>query len=126
MLEFTPAAGYGRAIIMNPIRITGISLAIILVGASIGRGDVLDDIGVTALRALTNLDGTGIRIAQPEAGDGGANNWEVNPAYSFVSQPVSRFTYISSLGTATTFPNSVGAESGHAEGQVGLRAAISR
>ena len=81
------------------------------------RAQTMDVIGVTALRsAATNLNGAGIRVAQPEAGDGALANWEVNPAT--VSQPTNLFTYISTLGSATTYPNLVGAESGHA-GEVG-------
>ena len=74
----------------------------------------LDTIGVTLLRtATTNVDGTGIRVAQPEAG---APYFEVNPANSWVQQPVSRFTYITSSGTTNNFPNSLGSDSGHADG----------
>ncbi len=81
------------------------------------RAQTMDIIGVTALRgAITNLNGAGIRVAQPEAGDGAVGNWEVNPAT--VNQPTNLFTYISTLGSATTYPNLVGAESGHA-GEVG-------
>jgi hypothetical protein len=54
---------------------------------------VLDTIGVTLLRAeTTNLDGSGIRVAQPEAEM--ATNppaFEVPPGA--VGQPVSLFTY---------------------------------
>ncbi|HEY0454754.1 MAG TPA: S8 family serine peptidase [Verrucomicrobiae bacterium] len=70
--------------------------------------------GVTALRAAApQLNGTGVWVAQPEAG---LPFWQVNP--SVVSQPQSLFTWISSNGTATAFPNAVGSESGHAD-QVG-------
>src|SRR5437879_863687 len=69
--------------------------------------DSLDQIGVTALRMVaTNVDGGGIRVAQPEAS---APTFEVNP--STVGQPTSLFTYASSVGTATTFTNDVGVES---------------
>ena len=81
------------------------------------RAQNLDVIGVTLLRAVTtNLDGTGIRVAQPEAynGDNGSTNcWEVNPAN--VAQPIVLFTYTSGLGTSTSFPNSVGDWSSHAD-----------
>ena len=81
------------------------------------RAQTMDVIGVTALRsAATNLNGAGIRVAQPEAGDGALANWQVNPAT--VSQPTNLFTYTSTLGSATNYPNLVGAESGHA-GEVG-------
>ncbi len=81
-------------------------------------GGGLDDIGMTALRAVaTNVNGAGIRVAQPEAlnGDNGSTkSWEVNPAN--VAQPVGLFTYTSSLGTSTNYPNSVGDWSSHADG----------
>lgn len=78
------------------------------------RAQFLDQLGVTALRATTtNLNGAGIRVAQPEASFPGTA-YEVNPGN--VGQPVSLFTYASDLGTATTYPNSVGANSGHADG----------
>jgi hypothetical protein len=69
-----------------------------------------DTIGVTQLRAFrSGLFGAGVRVAQPEAGD---PNWQVNP--SAVGQPVSLFTFISSAGAATSFPNALGSESAHA------------
>jgi hypothetical protein len=77
----------------------------------------LDTIGVTLLQSVTtNLNGSGIRVAQPEAGldtNVPAVFWQVNPAV--VGQPTSRFTYISSGGSASTFPNSLGSESSHAD-----------
>jgi hypothetical protein len=77
------------------------------------RADHLDAIGVTLLRAVTtNVDGTGIRVAQPE---GGAPAFEVNPTMSWVQQPVNRFTYITSSGTANTFPNGLGSETFHGD-----------
>jgi hypothetical protein len=73
----------------------------------------LDAIGVTLLRTVTtNVNGTGVRVAQPEAG---APDFEINPADSWVQQPVSLFTYISSSGTTNNFPNALGSESGHAD-----------
>jgi len=80
------------------------------------RASYLDDIGVTLLRAVTtNLNGSGIRVAQPEA-DENTNQpppFEVNPAA--VGQPASLFSYNSSLGSSPAYPNSLGAESGHAD-----------
>ena len=77
----------------------------------------LDAIGVSLLRAVTtNLNGAGIRVAQPEAynGDNGStNSWEVNPTN--VAQPVVLFTHTSGLGTSTSYPNSVGDWSSHAD-----------
>jgi len=81
------------------------------------RATILDDIGVTALRAVaTNVDGGGIRVAQPEANtDGNTNHpsaFEVNPGA--VGRPTNLFSYASLAGTATNFPNGVGNVSGHA------------
>jgi hypothetical protein len=78
----------------------------------------LDMIGVTLLRAVaTNVDGSGIRVAQPEAGYDQVTNWEVNPGA--VSQPLALFTYISANGSTTNFPNSLSSESGHADSVAG-------
>jgi len=82
------------------------------------RASNLDTIGAALLQTVTtNLNGTGIRVAQPEAEDGTATNWEVNPGS--VGQPEGLFAYNSSLGSATNFPNAVGAESGHADSVAG-------
>jgi hypothetical protein len=73
----------------------------------------LNVIGVTLLRATTtNLDGSGIRVAQVEAGYGAAVYWQVNP--NVAVQPTNLFIYVYSNATSSTFPNSLGAESGHA------------
>jgi hypothetical protein len=88
------------------------SLATIFFVSLTARAQSLDQIGVTLLRATTtNLNGAGIRVAQAEAS---APAFEVNPAA--VNQPVSLFAYLSSTGSSSTFPNSVGTESGHADG----------
>lgn len=77
------------------------------------RAQALDQIGVTLLRATTtNLNGAGIRVAQPEGGYDQGTNWEVNPAV--VSHPLGFLTYISASGSTTNFPNSISSESGHA------------
>ena len=99
---------------MNPLIRQTILLAGLLTGifGVSARAQNLDQIGVTLLRTqTTNLDGSGIRVAQPEAS---APAFEVNPAS--VGQPTNRFTYASAAGTATNYPNSVGSESGHADG----------
>ena len=88
----------------------------------VARAQYQDSIGVTLLReTTTNLNGTGIRVAQPEAyypfTPPGTNTWEVNPAT--VGQPVSLFTYYSASGTTNNFPNNLGFESGHADGVAG-------
>lgn len=89
-------------------------LAVLMVGGfSTAQAQYLNQIGMTLLSAVTtNLNGSGIRVAQPEA-SGDYLAWQVNPAN--VGQPASLFTYISSNGTAATFPNSLGSDSGHAD-----------
>jgi hypothetical protein len=85
--------------------------ATVLCGAVV-HAQNLDMIGVNLLRTAvaTNVDGTGIRVAQPEASE---PTFEVNPAA--VGQPASLFTYTSDAGSTNVFPNSVGTESGHAD-----------
>ncbi len=79
-------------------------------------------IGIPALRAVTtNLNGAGIRVAQPEANQNGGNPpyaFEVSPAY--VGQPTNLFTYYSRLGSATGFTNGVGVESSHGDSVAGI------
>ncbi len=76
----------------------------------------LSDIGVPLLQAVTtNLNGAGVRVAQPEAYDYGTTNWEVNPTNNLVQQPISLFTYFSNIGTANSFPNGLSGYSGHAD-----------
>jgi hypothetical protein len=73
----------------------------------------LDTVGATLLQGLvTNLDGSGIAVLQPEAGAGTATNWQVDP--SVLGQPGAAFTYSASAGSTNRFPNSLGASSGHA------------
>jgi hypothetical protein len=74
-----------------------------------------DQIGVTALRAVTtNLNGAGIQVAQAEADvPVSPIAFEVNPAN--VGQPVSLFTYFSANGSARVYPNTAGTNSWHAE-----------
>jgi len=77
----------------------------------------LDQIGVNLLRATTtNLNGAGIRVAQPE-GPVGPQEWETDPAA--IGQPASLFSYASAAGSANMFPNAVGTNSPHAD-YVGL------
>lgn len=79
------------------------------------KGLNFDVAGVTLLQELnTNLNGSGVRVAQVEAPeDQAGHDWEVSPFYE--GQPVSLFTYFSSSGTSSTFTNTVGGESGHAD-----------
>ena len=95
-------------------------LAILLGGCQIGwtaQAQQLNAIGVTLLRSVVaNADGTGVRVAQPEAeGTNIPPDFEVNPADGSVQQPVSLFLYINTNGTANVFPNSLGTESVHAD-----------
>jgi hypothetical protein len=95
-------------------------LAFVFLGQMAARAQNLDPIGVTLLQTVTtNVNGSGIRVAQPEAYDIGTTNWEVNPNASGVGQPVSLFTYTSSLGSVNTYPNSINTESGHADAVAG-------
>jgi len=90
-------------------------LAFVFLGPMAARAQNLDTIGVTLLWTITtNVNGAGIHVAQPEANNGPTTtNWQVNS--SSFGQLTSLFTYYSSNGSATTFPNSLGAESGHAD-----------
>ena len=77
-----------------------------------------DTLGVTLLRATdATLLGDGIKVAQPEASYLVEGAWEVNP--SLVGQPVSLFTYYSSGGSSSTFPNALGTQSDHADSVAG-------
>jgi len=75
----------------------------------------LDIIGVTLLRRVdASLTGNGVNVVHPEVGGTTAPpQFEVNAAV--VGVQASLLTYISSNGTATVFPNSVGSESLHAD-----------
>jgi hypothetical protein len=100
-------------------RKTALTLALAgLIGMAAHAQD-LDLVGLTLLRTVaTNVGGTGIRVAQVEATvTYGATNFEANPGTLGVSSNL--FTYVSGLGTATNFPNSVGGESGHAHDVAG-------
>ncbi len=92
-------------------------LVFVFLGPMATRGSNLDTIGVTLLQTVTtNLNGAGIRVAQPEGGYDLGTNWEVNPGT--VGQPTNFITYISSAGSTDVFPNSLSSESWHA-GAVG-------
>ena len=87
---------------------------------SVAAASSLDDVGVTALRAITtNLNGEGIAVGQPESSLTTDDlTWEVNPTSP--DRAASIFTYTSLGGTANVFPNNLGQESSHADvvGQV--------
>lgn len=88
--------------------------------ASVAAASTLDDVGVTALRAITtNLNGAGIVVGQPESSLTADDlTWEVNPTSP--GRAASIFTYTSFGGTTNVFPNNLGQESSHADvvGQV--------
>ena len=101
-----------------PEKIATLLLAVAVISGGRVSAQNLDQTGVTLLRAMTtNVDGSGIRVAQPEANtDGNTNHpsaFEVNPAA--MGQPTNLFTYFSDAGFTNGFPNSVGTESGHAD-----------
>jgi hypothetical protein len=78
-----------------------------------------DTIGLSQLRAIQpGLNGSGIRVAQVEGPEGAGvfpPDFEVNPPSVNVNQSPSLFTYYSSNGVSTTFNDSVGSESFHAD-----------
>lgn len=95
-------------------RVLRTSLAIGLATAGPLMAFDAEQIGLTALRReRPALTGFGVRVGQPES-PVATDAWEINPSSPGVTQPVSKFTWKSSTGTATTFPNSVGLESWHA------------
>jgi hypothetical protein len=100
---------------MNRLRGTQLLLAWFFLGQVAVQAQYLDTLGVTLLQTVTtNVNGAGIRVAQVEANNGPTTtNWQVN--LSSFGQLTGFFTYYSSGGSATTFPNSLGAESGHAD-----------
>ena len=94
--------------------IKGFTILFLAGAVSLQAGD-LDTIGVTVLRQVDpTLNGSGVKVAQPEYSNPGVGDFEVNPAS--VGQPVNLFTYISTNGAvATGFTNGVGVESRHAD-----------
>ena len=97
------------------LRIFCLTTVLLLLSGTVLQGSNLDTVGVTLLRQFDpGLQGNGIRVAQVEASTTNVPPpFEVNP--SSVGQPTSLFTYFSSYGSSTMYPNSVGAESGHAD-----------
>jgi hypothetical protein len=93
-----------------------------IVAATAVRVVSQDIIGVALLSTVTtNVNGAGVRVAQPEAGYDQADdytNWEVNPGA--VGQPGGHFTYVSANGSTTNFPNSLSSESAHADAVGGI------
>ena len=79
------------------------------------NAQVDDQTGVKFFRlATTNLYGTGIRVAQVEAElSTNPPAFEVNPAN--VGAPAGIFSYQSANGSSSTYPNTAGTNSSHAE-----------
>jgi hypothetical protein len=105
-------------LIRLPNRLVFKTAIVFFLAASLISGAVastLDNIGVTALRAVsTNLNGAGITVAQPEASlTDDLKTWEVNPPNAY--QAASIFTYTSFGGATNVFPNDLGVESSHAD-----------
>jgi hypothetical protein len=70
-----------------------------------------ETIGLVTLRNMApSVTGGGVGVAVPEAG---APAWQINPAA--VAHPETLFTWYSSAGSASSYPNSLGTESGHAD-----------
>lgn len=94
----------------------GLVLGLVLPGLAPSLyAQVDDETGVKLFRlATTNLYGNGIRVAQAEA-EASTNPpaFEVSPANA--GAPAGIFTYQSALGASSSYPNSVGTNSGHAE-----------
>src|SRR6185437_2028248 len=91
---------------------------ILLLAAASASGADIDTIGGTLLRRVSpGLTGSGVTVGQVEApiGAGTPPPFEVNPSAAGVDQPTNLFTWISGSGTANTFTNTVGTESGHAD-----------
>jgi hypothetical protein len=97
----------------------GIAALIITVFAAESYAQDFDIIGLTVLRATTtNLNGAGVRVGQVEAQGAGDGDWEVTPGATGIGLPASNFTWYTTNASASTFPNSLGIDSGHAD-QVG-------
>jgi len=89
---------------------------LLILGSSTNAfGADIDTMGGTLLHQVApTVNGNGIPVAQPEGPNNGvAGEFEVNP--STVGQPVSLFTWTSTLGTTNNFPNAIGTESTHAD-----------
>lgn len=103
---------------MSPLRRLPLTVLAFLAGVHAGFAQGSDPIGLNALRAYDpTLTGSGVVVAQAEALYGGPDDYEVNP--TAVGQSPGKFFYTGTDGsTSTTFSDSVGQESSHAD-QVG-------
>lgn len=69
--------------------------------------------GGLLLQTVTGLNGSGVRVAQVEADYPSTGDFEVNPPQAQFAG--GSFTYYSSSGSSSSFPNSAGSESVHAD-----------
>ncbi len=99
----------------SPRKIAVLTLPAILFFCIPAAAQTLDEIGVTALRAVTtNVNGAGIFVAQAEASlTDDLLTWEVNPAN--VGRAAAVFTYTSVAGSTNVYPNTLGTNSWHGE-----------
>lgn len=102
-------------------KLPGMKIVLLLLAGIFSRhlagGVELERQGLNLLHATTtNLDGSGIRVAQPEAAlDSPASFliWQINPANVGVAPGI--FSYASALGATNVYPNKLGTNSWHAE-----------
>jgi hypothetical protein len=98
----------------SPAARTGLLLAALLGLALVCPAQNPDATGLTLLQSVTtSLNGSGIRVAQPEGNYDLGTNWEVNPGVTGRLPGI--FTFTSANGSTTNFPNSLSSESGHAD-----------
>ncbi len=98
----------------NRLKLTCFCSISLLFSTLPSRANALAQMGLPALQSLNpSMTGSGVAVAQVEA-DGGGGSWQVNPGA--VGQPQSKFRWISNGGTANSYPNALGIESGHANG----------
>ena len=86
---------------------------LLLLAAASAGADTLETVGVALLRSFDpTLNGSSVSVAVAEASLPAPGGWQINP--SAVAQPELLFTWRSADGSATNFPNSLSAESWHA------------
>jgi hypothetical protein len=107
-----------KKFLMKQLICKTVALAILLTGdfVPVAHGQIPNEVGVTLLQKVaTNVDGTGIRVAQVEGGYDLGTNWEVNPTVVGRTTNSTFITYISAAGSTSNFPNSLSSESSHAD-----------
>ena len=92
---------------------SGIGVLILFVSSSntyaASTPGYFDIIGLNVLRAATtNLDGTGVRVAQVEAQSVGNGDWEVTPSATGIGLLVSDFTAVQHQCFHQCFPERFG------------------